>query len=51
MHMYVRPVLEIPTRVRSRFHMGTINRIEPVQRYFTTRFKGLHDFSYAESLE
>ena len=48
--MYVRPLVEYCSPVWSPTAIGSINKIESVQRWFTKRIKGLSYLSYDERL-
>ena len=49
-NVYVRPLVEYCSSVWSPTGVGSINKIESVQRWFTKRIKGLSHLSYDERL-
>jgi len=49
-NVYVRPIVEYCSPVRSPTAVGQINKIESVQRWFTKRSKSLSNLTYDERL-
>jgi len=48
--VYIRPILEYASNIRSPIQIGLIDKLESVQRRFTKRIPGFESLSYSERL-